>query len=102
MIDPEVRGQAIGILGTMAESDADLRPQIAPGLLNLIKVGDFNAISAIAKCGRDAKDALPLRKQLKLNPQEAVRTAVNDAITQIEDAVAMPVSPPPRTNRQSP
>lgn len=102
MIDPEVRGQAIGILGTMAESDADLRPQIAPGLLTLIKAGDFNAISAIAKCGRDAKDALPLLKQLKLNPQEAVRTAVNDAITQIEDAVASAGKPTPKDEPTKP
>ena len=98
MTDPEVRGQAIGILGSMADNDSNLRPQIAADLLVLIKAGEFNAIPAIAKCGRDARGALPILKQLKLNPQEAVRTAANDAITQIEDAVASAGKPTPKDN----
>ncbi len=102
MTDPEIRGQAIGTLGKMAESDADLRPQVAAGLLAFIKAGDFNAISAIAKCGRDARDALSVLKQLKLNPQVAIRTAANDAITQIEDAAASADKPTPKDEPTKP
>jgi hypothetical protein len=78
----------------------DLR--IAACLTALIKAGDATALANIGKCGRDAKDALPLLKQLKLNPQGSVRAAADEAISQIEEAVNSAGNEPPKTEPPSP
>jgi hypothetical protein len=100
--DPEVRGAAVAVLGDMAESDADLRPQIAAGLALLLRAGETAAIAQLAKCGRDARDALPLLKQLKLHPNESVRVAAADAVMRIEDAVAGNAMPPRKPDPAAP
>jgi hypothetical protein len=60
MNDPGPRRLAVGILGAMAENNADLRPQIAAALMSYLRQGDIAAIHQLGKCGRDARDAVPL------------------------------------------
>jgi HEAT repeat protein len=96
MTDAEVRRLALTVLGTIAENHEELRAQIAPALMILVRSGEVQAIPALAKCGRAAEDALPLLKQLKLHPQTAVREAATDAVSRIEDALATPVAAGPR------
>lgn len=88
MTDERVRGQAIVLLGKVAENHANLRPQIAACFVTLANAGDMSVVAQFGKCGGDAKDALPLLKKLKLHPTESIRTAANKAIQQIEEAVA--------------
>jgi hypothetical protein len=108
MPDAEVRSQATAILGSVAESQAELRPQIATGLTALLKQGEVSAIPSLGKCGREAKDAIPLLKQYKLHQQETVRTLAADALTRIEEALASATAPPrkeeppPKTDRPAP
>src|SRR5262249_31763554 len=54
----------------------------------------MTAISQLAKCGRDAKDAVPLLKQCKLHSEQAVRTAATEALTSIEESLAGKTKPP--------
>jgi HEAT repeat protein len=96
MTDDQVRSQAVGVLGTVAENQPDLRPQIAAAFLALLRKGEAAAITQIAKCGRDAKDAIPFLKQLKLHQNESIRTAATEALAQIEDAIASGTVPPRR------
>src|SRR5262249_9539274 len=83
----EVRAPLAGVLGTIAEHHAELRPQIATALTGLIKAGEPAAITPLGKCGRDARDALPILKPLQVHHLEAVRTAASAAVKQIEDAL---------------
>jgi outer membrane biosynthesis protein TonB len=94
MTDPEVRGQAIGLLGKVAENHPDLRRQIAAAFLIMAKAGDTRVVPQFGKCGRDAQDALPLLKKFKLHPVETVRREANEAIEQIEGALAGAATPP--------
>jgi HEAT repeat protein len=96
MTDSEVRGQAIALLGRAAENHADLRRQIAAAFVTLVNAGDTRVVAQFGKCGRDAQDALPLLKKLKLHPVETVRIAANEAIGQIEGALAGAALPPHR------
>jgi hypothetical protein len=88
-----VRGKLIALLGKIAEDNASLRPRIAAGLIDLANVGETAAIAQLGKCGRDAKDALPILKKFKLHPTETVRNAANQAIAQIEEALASAAQP---------
>jgi hypothetical protein len=94
MADPDVRAEAVKLLGTIADSNAEMRPAIASGLLALIRAGELRAVGQLGKCGRDAKDAVPLLKQLKLHQLEEVRNAAIESVTQIEDALASTNTPP--------
>jgi HEAT repeat protein len=87
MSDAEARGQAVALLGTIGEGHEELRSQIAPALTAFLKSGEFHAIPSLAQCGRAAKDAAPLLRQLKLHPDEAVRVSATDALARIEDAL---------------
>jgi hypothetical protein len=78
----------------MAENHADLRPQIVAAFVALGNAGELRVITQLGKCGRDARDALPLLRKLKLHPAEAVRTAADAAIAQIEEALASGPAPP--------
>lgn len=95
MTDETVRAQTGALLGKLAENHVKLRPQIAAGLLALASAGDTTVIPQLGKCGRDARDALPLLRKLKLHPTEAVRTAATRTIEQIEEALAS-AAPSPR------
>ncbi len=90
----EPRTLAVGILGTLADDHPELRWTLANGLLVLLKSGEVAAITPLGKCGREAKDALPALRQLKLHPVEGVRLAAGDAVAKIEEALgSSPKSP---------
>jgi hypothetical protein len=82
----EARAQVAGILGLLAENHPELRPRIAAALTEMVLAEELMAIFALAKCGRDARAALPLLRQLKLHRLEAVRAAASETIALIEDA----------------
>jgi len=88
MTDVAARGHAIELLGTIADSQPDQQPQIASAFLTIIKAGDLRAVPQLPKCGRSARDAVPVLKKLKLHPTEEVRTAASEALSQIEDILA--------------
>ncbi len=88
MADGEVRAQAVSLLGAVAEAHPNLRAQIAPALLGLVRQGEHAAIVQLGKCGREARDAVPVLKQLKLHPLAAVREAATDALARVEESVA--------------
>ncbi|GEM_PF-5191331 len=86
ILDANIRSQALAILASIAENQEELRNQIAQGLVPFMKLGEINAIVGLGRCGRAAQTSVPLLKQLKLHPNEAVRVAATDAVARIEEA----------------
>lgn len=86
--DDTAHGQALKLLGKIGEGNAELRPQVAAALLARLKDGDYRTIPLLPKCGRDAKDALPVLKELKSSTDPKVSAAALAAATQIEETLA--------------
>jgi hypothetical protein len=86
MLPFESRAQVATVLGMLAETTPELGTDLAAALTEMVQAKELKAISALGKCGRHARGALPMLRELKLHPLEVVRSAAAEAVEQIEKA----------------